>query len=65
MCVFPLPFNQTLFQILCYFEQLVLELAKQKKAYLTMLLVSPIVDSGSLRDSNSDVYMFMGGVVKE
>lgn len=30
-----------------------------------MLLVSPIVDSGSLRDSNSDVYMFMGGVVKE
>ena len=52
VCVFPLPFNQHLAQILYCFEQLFLEL---EKAYLSVLLVSQIVDSGFLGDSNTDV----------
>ena len=51
MCVFPLPFNQHLSQILYCFEQLFLEL---EKAYLSVLLVSQIVDSVSPGDSNTD-----------
>ena len=50
--MFPLPFNQHLSQILYCFEQLFLEL---EKAYLSVLLVSQIVDSGSPGDSNTDV----------
>lgn len=54
VCVFPLPFNQHLFQSLYCFEQLFLEL---EKAYLSVLLGSQIVDSGSPGDSNTDVYI--------
>lgn len=54
VCVFPLPFNQHLSQSLYCFEQLLLAL---EKAFLSVLLGSQIVDSGSPGDSNTDVHV--------